>query len=65
MYVRAAMGPGFPKGYEAQVKNTSPDPRKTGNLYGICQVTEQLIPDDTWWTKDAIPGRAARYKIIF
>jgi len=52
MYFRTAMGPGFPKGYEAQVENTSPDPQKTGSLYNICKVTEQLIPDDTWWTQD-------------
>jgi len=54
MYVRAAWGPGFPKGYESQVENTSPDPQKTGSLYGIAKVTEQLIPDDTWWTQDVI-----------
>jgi Domain of Unknown Function (DUF1080) len=54
MYVRAAFGPGFPKGYEAQVENTSPDPQKTGSLYGFSKVTEQLIPDDTWWTQDVI-----------
>lgn len=54
MYVRAAMGPGFPKGYESQVENTSPDPQKTGSLYGICKVTDQLIQDDTWWTQDVI-----------
>jgi hypothetical protein len=52
MYVRAAFGPGFPKGYEAQVENTSPDPQKTGSLYGFSKVTEQLIPDDTWWTQE-------------
>ncbi len=52
MYVRAAFGPGFPKGYEAQVENTSPDPQKTGSLYGICKVTDQLIGDDIWWTQD-------------
>jgi hypothetical protein len=54
MYVRAAFGPGFPKGYEAQVENTSPDPQKTGSLYGISKVTEQLIQDDTWWTQQVI-----------
>jgi hypothetical protein len=54
MYIRAAFGPGFPKGYEAQVENTSPDPQRTGSLYGIVKVTEQLIPDDTWWTQDVI-----------
>ena len=51
MYFRTAFGPGFPKGYESQVENTSPDPQKTGSLYGITKVTEQLIPDDTWWTQ--------------
>jgi hypothetical protein len=54
MYVRAAFGPGFPKGYEAQVENTSPDPQKTGSLYGFSRVTEQLIQDDTWWTQDVM-----------
>jgi len=52
MYIRTAFGPGFPKGYEAQVENTSPDPQKTGSLYGFSKVTEQLIQDDTWWTQD-------------
>lgn len=52
MYVRAAFGPGFPKGYEAQVENTSPDPQRTGSLYGFSKVLEQLVPDDTWWTQD-------------
>jgi hypothetical protein len=54
MYFRTAFGPGFPKGYEAQVENTSPDPQKTGSLYGMSRVTEQLIADDTWWTQDII-----------
>lgn len=52
MYIRAAFGPGFPKGYEAQVENTSPDPQRTGSLYGFSKVLEQLVPDDTWWTQD-------------
>ena len=54
MYVRAAFCPGFPKGYESQVENTSPDPQKTGSLYSFSRVTEQLIQDDTWWTQDVI-----------
>jgi len=54
MYFRTAMGLGFPKGYEAQVENTSPDPQKTGSLYNICKVTEQLMQDDTWWTQHII-----------
>jgi hypothetical protein len=51
MYVRAAFGPGFPKGYESQVENTSPDPQRTGSLYGMSKVLDQLIQDDTWWTQ--------------
>ena len=35
MYVRTAFGPGFPKGYEAQVDNTHTDPVRTGSLYGF------------------------------
>ena len=54
MYIRTAFGPGFPKGYEAQVENTSPDPQKTGSLYGFSKIGEQLIQDDTWWTQHVI-----------
>lgn len=54
MYFRTALGHGFPKGYEAQVENTSPDAQKTGSLYGFSKVTEQLIQDDTWWTQHII-----------
>jgi hypothetical protein len=52
MFFRAAFGPGFPKGYEAQVENTSPDPQKTGSVYSICSVTEQLVEDDAWTTQE-------------
>ncbi len=54
MYFRTAFGPGFPKGYEAQVDNTHPDPVRTGSLYNFVKVFEQLIPDDTWWTQRII-----------
>jgi hypothetical protein len=54
MYFRTAFGPGFPKGYEAQVDNTHTDPVRTGSLYGFVKVFEQLIPDDTWWTQHII-----------
>jgi 3-keto-disaccharide hydrolase len=33
MYFRTQFGPGFPKGYEAQINSTHPDPIKTGSLY--------------------------------
>ncbi len=54
MYFRTAFGPGWPKGYEAQVNNTSGDWRRTGSLYAMSDVKEQLVPDDTWWTQHII-----------
>jgi hypothetical protein len=47
---------GWPKyGHEAQVNNSYVnDPKKSGSLYGIVDVTEQHIPDDTWWTEHII-----------
>ncbi len=54
MYFRAKMEKGWPKGYETQVENTSPDPRKTGSLYGFSDIKEQLVQDDTWWTQHII-----------
>src|SRR5262245_42403249 len=33
MYFRTKKGPGFPKGYEAQVNSTHRDPLRTGTLY--------------------------------
>jgi hypothetical protein len=54
MYFRAALGEGWPKGYEAQVENTSPDPQRTGSLYNFHKIGEQLVQDDTWWTQHII-----------
>ena len=54
MYFRAQHGPGWPKGYESQVENTSPDPQRTGSLYNFVKIGEQLIEDDTWWTQHII-----------
>lgn len=54
MYFRAAQSGGWPKGYEAQVNNSSGDPRKTGSLYALEDVKDQLVPDDTWWTQHII-----------
>jgi hypothetical protein len=54
MYFRTAIGPRFPKGYEAQVNNSHRDPKRTGSLYNFVSVTEQLVPDDTWWTQHVI-----------
>ncbi|QDT56593.1 hypothetical protein Pan44_46500 [Caulifigura coniformis] len=46
----------WPKyGHEVQVNNSyTHDPKKSGSLYGIVDVTEQHIPDDTWWTETVI-----------
>lgn len=54
MYFRAAFGPGWPKGYEAQVNSTHGDWRRTGSLYAISDVKEQLVPPNTWWEQHII-----------
>lgn len=54
MYFRAERGPGWPKGYEAQVNNSHGDPKRTGSLYNFVDVREKLIEDDTWWTQEII-----------
>ncbi len=45
---------GFPgKGFEIQVNNTyNSDPRKTGSIYEVQDVHEQLVPDNKWFTED-------------
>jgi hypothetical protein len=52
MYFRTQRGPGFPKGYEAQVNSTHGDPVKTGSLYNHVKVLEMLVPPDTWFTQE-------------
>jgi hypothetical protein len=54
MYFRAQFMTGWPNGYEAQVNNSHKDPKRTGSLYNIVNVFEQLVPDDTWWTQHII-----------
>ncbi len=54
MYFRVEFGEGWPKGYEAQVNNSSGDPKKTGSLYNFVDIKKQLIEDDTWWTEHVI-----------
>jgi hypothetical protein len=45
---------GWPgKGFEVQVNNSYPgDPRKTGSLYEVQDVTTDLVPDDKWFEED-------------
>ena len=52
MYFRTAKGPGFPKGYEAQVNSTHTDPLRTGTLYGFVPVKKDLVKPDTWFTQE-------------
>ncbi len=43
---------GWPaKGYEAQVNNTHPDPKKTGGLYNVVDVFEAPAKDGEWFTQ--------------
>lgn len=54
MYFRTAFGPGFPKGYEAQVNASHTDPVRTGSLYSFVKILDTLIPEDTWGTQHII-----------
>ena len=53
-YFRTKFGPGYPKGYEAQINSNFPDPQKTGSLYNFVKITEMLVPPDTWFTQEVI-----------
>lgn len=54
MLFRAALGLGFPKGYEAQVNSTHKDPVRTGSLYNFVKIYDQLVPPDTWFNQHII-----------
>ena len=53
-YFRTKYGPGYPKGYEAQINSNFPDPQKTGSLYNFAKITEMLVPPETWFTQEVI-----------
>jgi hypothetical protein len=53
-YFRTQFGPGFPKGYEAQINSTHRDPVKTGSLYGFVSVLQMKVKPDTWFTQEVI-----------
>jgi hypothetical protein len=55
-YFRTQFGPGFPKGYEAQINATHRDPVRTGSLYGFkgCLIYKQLHKPDEWFTQEVI-----------
>ena len=50
MYFRTTRKPGFLDGYEARIDGTHRDPIRTGSLYGLCHVYEQLVKPDTWFS---------------
>jgi Domain of Unknown Function (DUF1080) len=54
MYFRTAFGPGFPKGYEAQVNSSHKDPVRTGSLYNFVKIYDRLVPPDTWFNQHII-----------
>jgi hypothetical protein len=56
MYIHTAyQESGWPdKGYEIQVNNSHSDWRRTGGLYAVADVKEQLVPDDQWFTQHII-----------
>ena len=46
---------GWPKyGYESQVNVTHKDPKKTGSLYGVVNVSDPPCKDNEWWTQHII-----------
>ena len=50
LYFRTKPKPGFTDGYEAQIDSTHKDPIRTGSIYGMCHVYNQLVKPDTWFT---------------
>jgi len=52
LYFRTTARPGFMDGYEAQVDSTHTDPIRTGSLYGMCHVYQQLVKPGEWFTYD-------------
>jgi hypothetical protein len=57
-YFRTQFGPGFPKGYEAQINATHSDKIRTGSLY-LPNVKEVLVLEalhkpDEWFTQEVI-----------
>jgi hypothetical protein len=65
-YFRTQFGPGFPKGYEAQINSTGRDPIKTGSLYPAFNprlpaaqrekllVRDRLHKPGEWFTQEVI-----------
>lgn len=56
---------GWPKyGYEAQVNVTHRDPKKTGSLYGVVNVSNPPCKDNEWWTQHiTVKGKQVTIKV--
>jgi len=56
IYIHTQYQPnGWPKnGYEVQVNQTHTDWRRSGGLYGVQDVKEQMVNDNEWYTYDII-----------
>ncbi len=50
LYFRATRKPGFTDGHEAQINSSHTDPIRTGSLYGMCHVYDQLVKPGDWFT---------------
>ncbi len=50
MYFRTTPKPGFMDGQEMQINSSHTDPIRTGSLYGMCHVYDQLVKPDQWFT---------------
>ena len=56
---------GWPsKGYEIQVNNSHTDWRRTGSLYAVQDVKEQIVKDNEWYTEQiTVQGKRITIKI--
>jgi hypothetical protein len=66
IYIHTQYQPiGWPKyGYEVQVNQTHTDWRKTGSLYSVQDVKEQLVKDNEWYTYDiSVKGKHITIKV--
>ncbi len=54
MYFRASKGKRWPDGFEAQINSTHGDPVRSGSLYHIHKVFEQMAKPNEWFTQEVI-----------
>ncbi len=50
LYFRTTRKPGFTDGHEAQINSSHTDPIRTGSLYGMCHIYDQLVKPGDWFT---------------